>query len=318
MAESGLTGRACFEAINGPAPGKFLATEHGTTHYVLEGPESGLLVLLQHGLGSNLGIFNKIAADLVKMGMRVLRFDFYDRGYSETDPERYPVPSVSHPLDFTLDLYTKQVREVMTALGLQDKDYIFCGHSTGGVAAIGYASQYSDHLKGLLLMSSVCLPASKPLTARVADLPIVGSLIVKYFGANAMIKFVNASCNNPGEFPEVQEFLNKVRRNVHANKRYFASIRSTNAHCKGFVGSAEAEFRQFCKSKVPLHMIWGRADTSVPYSQCLALKKIAEEEGVPEVTETSFDGMPHNVFFVDAKEEECSKSICEFVSKVSK
>lgn len=317
MSESSLGGRVCFEAINGPAPGKFIETEHGTTHYVLEGPESGRLILLQHGLGSNLAIFDKIAADLVEMGMLVLRFDFYDRGYSETDPERYPVSSVSHPLDFTLDLYTKQVRDVVTKLGLEDKDYVFCGHSTGGVAGIDYAFKYSENLKGLVLVSSVCLPASKPLTARVADLPIVGSLIVKYFGANAMLKFAKASCNNPGESPEVQAFLRVVDRNVHENKRYFASIRSTNANCKGFVGSAEAEFRQFCKSKVALHLIWGRADASVPYSQCLALKKIAEDEGVT-VTETSFDGMPHNVFFADAKAEECSKSLCDFVSNLSK
>jgi pimeloyl-ACP methyl ester carboxylesterase len=318
MTESGLDGRACFEAINGPAPGKFVKTEHGMTHYVLEGPESGQLVLLQHGLGSHLGIFDKIAADLVIMGMRVLRFDFYDRGYSETDPERYPVSAASHSLEFTLDLYTQQVRDVVTALGFENQDYIYCGHSTGGVAGIGYASKYSENLKGLLLASSVCLPASKPLAARVADLPIIGSLIVKYFGAKAMIKFATSSCKNPDEFPEVQEFLEKLGRNVRTNKRYFASIRSTNAHCKGFVGSAEEEFRQFCKSKVPLHMIWGRADASVPYSQCLALKKIAEEEGLEEVTEKSFDGIPHNVFFVDAKAEEGSQSVCDFVSKLLK
>ena len=50
-------GRAVFEAINGPAPGKFLETSRGTTHYVLEGPEDApMLVVLQHGIGGALSL----------------------------------------------------------------------------------------------------------------------------------------------------------------------------------------------------------------------------------------------------------------------
>jgi len=314
---SSLQGTECFEAINGPAPGKFLETEHGNTHYLLEGPESSkLLVILQHGLGSHMGIYDQIARDLVAKGLRVLRFDFYDRGYSETDHERYPVSGVSHALDFTLEVYVQQVRDVITGLGLEKQDCIFCGHSTGGVAGIGYAVKYPDHLKGLILASAVCLPASKPLAARVADLPYIGDMIVSLFGGNAMIKFATASCKNPSGFPEVQDFLAKLARNVHENKRYFASLRSTNRHCKGFVGSAEEDFRTVCKQKVPLHMIWGEADESVPYSQCLELQRIAkEEEGLEDVTAVSFEGIPHNTMFVDAKQAECSESICNFVSR---
>ena len=312
-----LQGTACFEAINGPAPGKFLKTEHGNTHYVLEGPESSkLLVILQHGLGSHLGIFDQIAKDLVAQGYRVLRFDFYDRGYSETDPERYPVSGVSYSLKFTLDIYVQQTRNVVAGLGLEKQDYIFCGHSTGGAAGIGYSRKYPEHLKGLILMSALCLPASKPLAARVADLPIIGTMIVSMFGANTMIKFATSSCKNPSGYPEVQAFLDKLARNVRENKRYFASIRSTNGYCKGFVGSAEEEFRAFCKHKLPVHMIWGEADASVPYSQCLELQRIAKEEGLEEVTAISFEGIPHNVLFPDAKQTECSESICNFVAKL--
>ena len=273
-------------------------------------------MILQHGLGSNLESFNLIANDLVAQGMRVLRFDFYDRGYSETDHQRYPVSGISHPLDFTLDVYVQQVRDVITGLGLDNMDYIFCGHSTGGVTAIGYTAKYPEHFKGLILMSAVCLPASKPLTARVADLPIIGNMLVYMFGAKTMIKFATTSCHSPSTFPEVQDFLDKIARNVYENKRYFAAIRSTNGHCKGFVGSAEEEFRTVCKYKVPIHMIWGEADASVPFSQCLELQRIAkEEEGLEDVTLTSFEGMPHQTLLADAKPKECSESICNFVAK---
>jgi len=314
---STLEGRACFEAINGPPPGKFIETTHGTTHYVLEGPNEGKLVVLQHGVGSNLGVFDKIAADLVSRECRVLRYDFYDRGYSETDPQRYPVKGAGspHPLDFTLDVYVEQFRDVLTKLGLENEDFIHCGHSNGGVLGIGYTAKCPDHVKGLVLIDAVCLPASKPLAAKVAELPYVGPIVVGLFGADTFLKFARASCTDPAL---LEDFFAKLERNVKENARFFAAVQSTNSNCKGFVGSAEPEFRQCCKAKIPIHGIWGKADTSVPYSQWLALKQIATWEGLKDVglvTDVAFEGMPHNVFFEDSKPEECSQSICEFVSK---
>ena len=34
-----------------------------------------------------------------------------------------------------------------------------------------------------------------------------------------------------------------------------------------------------------------------------------------DASEVAFDGMPHNVFFEDAKPEECSRAICGFVAE---
>ena len=181
IAENG--GRAVFEAINGPPPGQFLETKHGTTHYVLEGPPDGKLLILQHGLGGNLSVFDKIASKMASQNFRVLRYDLYDRGYSQTDPKRYPIgggiwSGSSHPIDFTLEVYVEQLREVLIQLELENQDMIHIGHSNGGVTGIGYASKYPDKVKGLCLISSVCLPAQKPLAARVADVPVLGALIV--------------------------------------------------------------------------------------------------------------------------------------------
>ena len=41
---------------------------------------------------------------------------------------------------------------------------------------------------------------------------------------------------------------------------------------------------------------------------------IARAEGA-DASEVAFDGMPHNVFFEDAKPEECSRAICGFVAE---
>ena len=80
------------------------------------------------------------------------------------------------------------------------------------------------------------------------------------------------------------------------------------------MGSAEDEFRAVCRAKIPMRLIWGKDDTSVPYAQCLTLGEIARAEGA-DASEVAFDGMPHNVFFEGAKPEECSRAICGFVAE---
>jgi len=252
--------------------------------------------------------------ELVAQGNRVLRYDFYDRGYSETCPKKYPIQGVGlHPLDFTLDVYVEQFRDVLTNLGLENTDMIHCGHSNGGVLGIGYTAKYPDLVKGLVLMDAVCLPASKPIAAKVAELPFVGPIVVSLFGTNTLLNFARASVSDPAL---LEDYFTKLERNANENARFFASIRSTNSYCKGFVGSAEQEFRKCCQAKIPIHGIWGEADESVPYTQWLRLQEIAQEEGLDAISEISFEGMPHNVFFDDSKPQECSQSICGFVSKI--
>ena len=255
-----------YEAINGPAPGKFLDTTHGTTHYVLERPEDAPLVVLQHGLGGTLALFDRVAADLVKQGCRVLRYEFYDRGYSQSDPERYPVTAVSHSLDFTLGVYVGQMRDVLTQLGLEEHYLIHCGHSTGGTTGIGYAAKYPERVRGLCLIDAVCLPAQNPLAARVADLPVLGNLLVRALGRRTMVKFSRGACHDP-DGDAIRDFLERQTRNVRENQRFFAACPSTSSHCKGFVGLAEARFRVVCRAHIPLRLIWGKADTSVPYTR---------------------------------------------------
>lgn len=321
-------GRETFESIYGPPKGNFIETSLGTTHYILEesrriGDTVGdkPLVVLIHGIGGHSGLFDMIAADLLAEGGagQVLRYDFYDRGYSETSKSKYPILTPgNHPLGFTLDLHTQQLRDVLTELNLADTNMILCGHSTGGVTAFGYAARYPGNndnntvVVGLVLIDTVCLPIQQPAVAHLAKIPCLGNFLVKNFGPAAFAKFAHTSLAQP---EQMKDFLQKLRQNVLENPRFFAAVRSTNEHCKGFAGtSAETEFRTCCTAKIPIHLIWGKDDKVIPYEHCCTLKKIAKGIGTV-VSEDSYDGMPHNVFFKDAKPEEVSKSICDFVAK---
>ena len=80
---------------------------------------------------------------------------------------------------------------------------------------------------------------------------------------------------------------------------------------------AEDEYRRCCQAGIPIQLIWGKADSSVPYEQCEALAEIARTEGTA-VSVAAFEGMPHNVFHPDAKADECAKVICRFVTEILK
>ena len=61
--------------------------------------------MLVHGLGASSLTWHRVAAELLGGGYTVLRYDFYDRGYSEADPTRYPVDmyNISHSLECTIE-----------------------------------------------------------------------------------------------------------------------------------------------------------------------------------------------------------------------
>jgi pimeloyl-ACP methyl ester carboxylesterase len=335
------SGRARFEAISGPPPGKFCETTHGTTHYCLEGGEitddadsqqRPPLVILQHGIGGDLQLLDRMAKDLIAEGYRVLRYDLYDRGYSETDPQKYPIRRLGlHPLKFTLDVYIQQLQDVLKHVIEEEEEdednnndattttptkFIHVGHSLGGLVGIAYAARHPDQVVGLALMDAVCLPVTKPLMAKISNLPVVGDFLAERFGASTFQKFARSGVVDP-DHEIVGPFLQKQCENVATNPRYFSSIRSSNQHCQGMVGSAEDLFRKCCEASIPIHLVWGKADTSVPYENCLEMKRIAQDLlKTATVTEDAFEDMPHNVFFEDAKPLECSKSVCDFVSKV--
>lgn len=63
--------------------GKFIKLSQGITHYQLEGPENGEVVILVHGFSVPYYIWDGTYEFLVKNGYKVLRYDMYGRGYSD-------------------------------------------------------------------------------------------------------------------------------------------------------------------------------------------------------------------------------------------
>ena len=77
----------------------------GYTHYELGGPADGRVVVLAAGATVPYYIWDPTFKALVDAGFRVLRYDYYGRGFSD----RPDIP-------FTQDLYVRQLRELLDAV----------------------------------------------------------------------------------------------------------------------------------------------------------------------------------------------------------
>lgn len=300
-----LQGLKAAQVALGPAPGQFCATTLGTTHYRLEGPAKGPLFVLVHGLGAAIYNWDRITAALVAKGVRVLRYDLYDRGWSETDPQLHPVEHVGvHPLRFDIELYVTQMEDLMRGLGLATAPFAFAGSSTGGAVGIAYAARHPDQVKSLLLLSTVCLPSQTGLVARLTEWPVLGPLVVKHLGPATYLRVSKTMRHDPSHHWHATDLV-RVADLLRVNPRYVASIRSTVSYCEGFNhGDLRPEFETVCVQKIPIRLLWGTNDSSTPFKNCVAMYDMAVGLGA-DVRMHTFEGLPHMIFTEDAAEKEC-------------
>ena len=93
------------QSVRDSAPGQFAHLSDGYTHYEIGGPTDGRVVVLAAGATVPYYIWDPTFSALVGAGFRVLRYDYYGRGYSDR-PD----------LPFTQDLYVRQLAELLDAL----------------------------------------------------------------------------------------------------------------------------------------------------------------------------------------------------------
>ncbi|KLU83321.1 hypothetical protein MAPG_02385 [Magnaporthiopsis poae ATCC 64411] len=149
-------GISAHEAENLPYPqnvlpgGRDVETPYGSIHVFEWGPEDGERVLLLHGISTPCLALGGVAHTLVESGYRVMLFDFFGRGYSDT-----PLG-----LPFDLRLYSTQILLVLASSSLPwtgDGGFHLIGYSLGGGVAVAFASYFPHMLRSLTLVAGAGL-----------------------------------------------------------------------------------------------------------------------------------------------------------------
>jgi pimeloyl-ACP methyl ester carboxylesterase len=235
------------------APGKFIRLSDGVTHYKIDGPDTGRVVVLAHGFSVPLYIWDSTAAHLSAAGYRVVRYDGFGRGWSD----RPDVP-------YDDKLYERQLGELLDSLRITGK-VDFGGVSYGGYATGVYTGRHPDRVRSLILVDPVA--GTTPATMHPIDFPIIGPYMFQTMAVPNMDKGQASDFIEPARFPD---WASRYRVQMKY-KGFGRALRSTQIERRGM--DTDTLYRRVAAGNFPVLLIWGVKDRTVPFERNELVRK---------------------------------------------
>ncbi|MEM1237504.1 MAG: alpha/beta hydrolase [Pseudomonadota bacterium] len=238
-------------AVRQTAPGKFIKLRHGQTHYRLDGDPRHPLLVCIHGWSTASYVWEPLREPLRDKKYRLLTYDLYGRGYSDR-------PDLPH----SAELFTTQLAELLSNLGLDRAAINVLGYSMGGAIAARFVSQRLDQVEKLALIApagmAVQLPGLRAFAKRnpklvdshlLALLPVV---LRRQFKAEA-----GRARRNQDVFDIIQNQLSELD-----HKGYVPALLSS---LNGVLSAQmEREHCDIARSSVAVRAVFADEDTTIP------------------------------------------------------
>ncbi|KAK0737557.1 Alpha/Beta hydrolase protein [Apiosordaria backusii] len=126
--------------------GRDVETPYGIIKVFEWGPEDGEKVLLLHGISTPCLALGNLGQELVRMGYRVMIFDFFGRGYSDTPTD----------LPYDIRLYTTQILLALASSNLAwtgNDGFHLVGYSLGGGIVVPFAKDFPHMVRSAVLIA---------------------------------------------------------------------------------------------------------------------------------------------------------------------
>jgi pimeloyl-ACP methyl ester carboxylesterase len=238
--------RALDDAARAGANGSFVRLGDGVTHYDFAGPHSARTIVLLSGATVPFYIWDPTRDALVANGFRVLRYDYFGRGFSDRPKLRYDLAS-----------YDRQLTELLDTLDIRGPVDV-AGVSMGGVIAASFADRHPERVRTLTLVSpGFGVFPETPLPLRI---PGVGEFLFGVFAPDM-------ATGQLDDFVHPERHPDWVQR-YEVQMRYNGFLRSMLTTVRGDVFKRSPEsFSVLAKSGIPILLLWGKADRTVPFSK---------------------------------------------------
>ena len=238
------------DTIRKTLSGKFIKLRDGVTHFELEGPEEGDVVVLVHGFSSPSFIWDPPFEALLNNGFRVLRYDLFGRGTSDR-----------HLTPYNVDLFDRQLFDLLKALNLTQKQVNLVGLSMGGIICINFAHYHPELVKKISFIDPAGFPTEKSLYPPILKIPILNRLLLKIFITHK--RLLDGQRPDFYNYEKIEEYLDLYKQQLQY-KGFKQAIISTiqNIPLSGF-GEV---YREVARTNLPMQLFWGEEDQTIPYS----------------------------------------------------
>jgi pimeloyl-ACP methyl ester carboxylesterase len=237
-----ITDRETKEAEKGKG-GKIVELAGGDLFYKDEGDRDDPVIVLLHGFTASHRWWDRVAPDLVRGGLRVIRFDLLGHGNSEKPRSGYAMDN--------------QARLVAAALKkLRVKRATVVGHSMGGTVTSALVEQEPQLVRKAAVIGTAPRDgfSELPFTGRVAKWPVIGELARRFVPDQAIKAGMDSAFADDVEVPD--EFVDDL------DGMTFSAYDKSSSESREFVED-KPNSERIAEANVPLLVIFGTEDELV-------------------------------------------------------
>jgi pimeloyl-ACP methyl ester carboxylesterase len=240
---------AVDEQLRATAPGRFVESPGGRTHYVIEGPDDGELVVLVPGATLPLWVWRDLPANLASAGFRVLRYDLLGRGFSSRPWTRYD-----------RDLFDAQLHHLLAgpAAPAPGRKVHLVGLAFGCLIACEYARRHGTQVASVALLGADGFGVSMSRGDRVKQWPVLGDLLFRVAGNTRLMTRLQGYTADPGLLQWLKDQYAPELLRKGFKRALLSSVRHMPIH------DARALYQCIDASPSPMAVIWGSDDRITP------------------------------------------------------
>ncbi|OIJ95533.1 hypothetical protein BIV25_20570 [Streptomyces sp. MUSC 14] len=228
------------------APGSFVRLRRGTTHVMVDGPESGEPILFVHGATLSLWVWDGLFERLARAGYRTIRFDRYGIGFRDR-PDT----------DYDQALFEEQMTDLLEVLGV-DRPVTLVALAFGGPIAAEFAVRHPERVAGVCLVSPDGFATPLNLGLRLSMSPGIGGPFFRLTGNRALTSRLPGYSRDPSVVARVQARLLPELRYRGFKRSLLSALRNVPIH------GAEYLYRFLDTRDIPVQVVWGRQDPITP------------------------------------------------------
>lgn len=245
--------RTLDETARAEAPGRPVRLADGVTHYETAGPDTGRVVVLAAGFSVPAYIWDSLYQGLADSGFRVVRYDYYGRGWSDRPAAEYDQ-----------DLFVRQLAGLLDSLRIA-APVDLAGLSFGGAIITSFADRHPERVRSLLYFDPV-FNTGRQLPPEERSARAWNIHMVLRGGSDAMAT------------GQLDDFLHRERhpewvaryRVQQQFKGTRESLRRTRAAIAVAPHQAE-QLRRLGATPRPVLVVWGKQDPVAPIGDSRAL-----------------------------------------------